>query len=158
MALRRAKGASTDREVPLRITVVRPPRGVAIQVQRGRAELLPATHVADESISFDLRVRLGAAATEGRPNFLGEFAQGPPSARFIYVNSGVRAGQTGSCWDRRAKVSLAGITSAQVKAVLSKPGMTLEARIEGTARDGGPMCASVPLLGRGWQVSPTSAA
>jgi Family of unknown function (DUF5990) len=139
-------------ELPLRITVVRPPRDVAIQVQRGRDGLLPATHVTKEALSFDLNVRLGDPKPGAGLRFLGEFAQGPPSGRFIYVNSGKRAGERDSCWDRRAKVSLLDIKAAQVKAVSGQPGTRLEARIAGTARDGGPMCASVPLLDGGWLI------
>jgi len=139
------------REIPIRICVVQPPPGVAIKVQRGRDELLPPSIDTAELITFELRVRLGDAAGGG-PRFLGEFVQGPPSARFVYVNSGKRAGQPDTFWDRRAKVSLMGISNAKVKEVLDRPGRVLEAHIGGKARDGGPMCASVPLLGAGWVV------
>jgi uncharacterized protein DUF5990 len=141
-----------SRELPLRITVVHPPRDVAIQVQRGRDGLLPATRVTSDALSFDMNVRLGDPKPGAGLRFLGEFAQGPPSERFVYVNSGKRAGEKDSCWDRRAKVSLTTITAAQVKAVSDKPGARLEARIAGTARDGGPMCATVPLLDGGWRI------
>jgi hypothetical protein len=142
-----------QREIPIRITVLHPPRGVAFQVQRGRTELLPAARATEEALSFDFAVRLGASRPDGSPTLLGEFAQGPPGSRFVYVTSGVRAGQTKSCWERRAKVPLTGITPAQIETVLSRPGTVLEARIEGTGRDGGPACATVPLLGPGWKVS-----
>jgi hypothetical protein len=144
-------------DLRIRITVEHPPTGVAIQVQRGRDGLLPPTQVNRESISFDLVVRVDASPrTPGRLRFLGEFAQGPAEARFVYVNSGARAGQSGSCWDRRAKVALTGITPTQVRRVLADQQMVLEARIWGTARDGGPMCGSVPLLGDGWTVRAAS--
>jgi hypothetical protein len=139
------------REIPVRITVVAPPTGVAIEIQRGRDALLPPARVTNDSITFDFHLRLGDSPGGG-PNFLGEFAQGPPSARFVYVNSGKRAGQPGSSWDRRAKVPLTSISSALVEATLRRPGVVLAARIAGKARDGGPMCATVPLLGDGWVV------
>ena len=104
-----------------------------MQVQRGRYGLLPPTHSARDAVSF-------------------EFAQGPADSRFVYVNSGTRAGQFDSCRDRRAKVALPGITAAQAGQVLADDGLILEARIFGKTRDGGPMCASVPLLGGGWTV------
>ncbi|TAH35273.1 MAG: hypothetical protein EYC70_13415 [Planctomycetota bacterium] len=100
-------------------------------------------------------MRLGAPKAPGALRFLGEFAQGPPAARFVYVSSGARAGQGGSCWDRRAKVPLGGITPEQARRVLAGEGLVLEARIGGTARDGGPMCGAVPLLGAGWTVKAT---
>ena len=137
-------------DLRIRITVEHPPAGVAIQVQRRRDELLPPTRSSREAISFDLVVHLGTPRAPGSLRFLGEFAQGPATARFVYVNSGVRAGQRGSCWDRRAKVALVGITPTQVRSVLGDEQWVLEARISGTARDGGPMCGSVPLMGDGW--------
>jgi Family of unknown function (DUF5990) len=139
-------------ELTIRISVLDPPRGVAMQVQRGRDGLLPAAHATSELLWFEFVLRLGPPQPDGRPNFLGEFAQGPRDARFVYVNSGQRAGQTDSGWDRRAKVSLMGITAAHLEAALCEPDAVLEARIQGTGRDGGPACATVPLLDGGWHV------
>lgn len=109
-----------------------------MQLQRGRASLLPPTLVTPDSISFDFEVRV-----EPGPNFLGEFTQGPQAGRFVYVNSGSYAGQPGILWNRRAKISLLPITPEQIASVLAHPGHLLEARIPGTAKDGGPVCASV---------------
>src|SRR6185436_5985427 len=151
MARRALVGAS--REVLLRIVVVRPPRGVRFRVQRGRGALVPPTHEAADRLSFDFTLRVGTPQADGRPNLLGEFAQGRPHARFVYVNSGQRADQPDSSWDRRAKVPLGGITKAQIDAVLSMRGACLEASIQGTAPDGGPVCAAVLLLDPGWHVN-----
>lgn len=141
-----------DRELSCRITLVEPPPGVTFQLQKGRHGLVPPSEAAAGSLSFDfhLRVREGR---DGGPNFLGEFVQGPPAGRFIYVNSGTSAGQHGSPWTRRAKVHLAGINWELVEAALSTPGGFLEARIAGTSRDGGPACATVPLLDGQWKLS-----
>ena len=81
------------------------------------------------------------------------FSQGPPSGRFVYVNSGTLAGQKGSCWSRRAKVPLTGITWDDLDAVRCGPVRVLEASIHGTGRDGGPACASVPLAAQ-WRARP----
>ena len=121
--------------IPLRIVVVNPPAGVEFRVQRGSRDLLPPSPRALIGLAFALNVRVGAALAGGRPNFLGEYAQGTPTDRFVYVNSGTRAGQTGSRWDRRAKVKLGTITGAQVRRLLADPTLVLEARIEGTGRD-----------------------
>jgi Family of unknown function (DUF5990) len=83
------------------------------------------------------------AATPVR--FTGEFAQGPANARFVYIRSGTLAGQVGSAWTRRAKVPLWGISTELVQAALDL-GRPLEARVAGTAKDGGPFFASVALL------------
>ena len=122
----------------LRITVLNPLPGVSMQLQRGRASLLPPTLVTPESISFDFEVRV-----EPGPNFLGEFTQGPKATRFVYVNSGSYAGQPGTLWNRRAKISLMTITEEQIASVQAHPGHLLETRIPGAAKDGGPVCASV---------------
>ena len=139
-------------ELPIRITLVRPPKDVIFCVQRGKAALLPPSQVGDETIIFDFTVRVGAQQTSGAPNLLGPFTQGSLEDRFVYVNSGTSAGQADSPWTRRAKVKLAGITQAMIEAALATAGAVIEARIEGKAKDGGPAAASVPLLGDGWQV------
>jgi hypothetical protein len=139
-------------EVPLRITVIQPPPGVAWAVQSGRDELIMPREHTEALMVFDLTVRLGTPRPDGQPTLLGPVTQGPPAGRFLYVNSGRRAGQADSCWDRRAKVSLTGITRELVESVRQHPGARLEARIAGTGRDGGPACATVPLLDGGWRI------
>ena len=144
-------------EIPLRITVVGPPAGVEFRLQQRRSKLMTPARSTSTEIQFDFALRLGPPRA-GRPNFLGEAAQGPPASRFVYINSGRQAGQPGTLWDRRAKVPLQGISEKLVRAVLAAPGTVLEARIAGTAKDGGPACATVPLLGGAWQLSRTAAA
>ena len=138
-------------DIPLRIAVIRPPRGVAIQIQKGRDELTPPKVKTDNQIVFDFPVSVDLSS--GSPNFLGKFAQGPKTARFVYVNSGTMAGQPDSCWTRRAKISLMSISQAMIEDVLANGDLCLEARFYGMARDGGPACASVKLLGEGWTVT-----
>lgn len=140
-----------ESEIPLRITVVDPPADVALAVQRGRDGLLPPTRRTADAAVFDFTVRVGER--DGRPNFLGEFAQGTPADRFVYVNAGACAGQAGSRWQRRAKIKLATITREMVDAALADPGAVLEARFDGIGRDGGPACATVPLRDGGWRMN-----
>lgn len=135
----------------LRITVVNPPPGVRFQLQRGRRELEPAVRTSKTAMTFEFDVRVGKRPT-GEPNFLGPFVQGPPAGRFVYVNSGTLAGQADSCWIRRAKVPLTGITWALIERARAA-GSTLETEIAGTGRDGGPTCATVPLRSGGWRVA-----
>lgn len=138
-----------EHEIVLRITVVAPPADIAHAMQHGRDELHQRTRSTGADLHFDFTVRVRAAA-KGGLNFLGPFTQGPPSARFVYVNMGTAAGDARSPWSRRAKVPLMGITEALVDQVLKTPGARLEARYAGTAKDGLPSCASVKLLGDGW--------
>ena len=139
-----------DSEIPLRITVVEPPPEVVFALQLGRAELQPPTRSAAGSIRFDFTVRARAAGESGALVLLGPATQGTPRSRFVYINSGTYAGDPSSCWSRRAKVPLAGISPKLLRELKAVPGSRLEARITGSAKDGGPVCASVPLLGQGW--------
>ena len=128
----------------LRVHVLDPPRGVRFQVQRGRADLVPASRETGRALTFEVPVRVSQRST-GEPNFLGPFAQGPPDARFVYVNSGTLAGQPDSCWTRRAKVPLTGITWAQIQQAQAS-GVGLETNMPGTGTDGGPTCATVKQI------------
>jgi hypothetical protein len=141
--------------VPIRITLLDPPGGVDFCIQgRDAQELLQRTKATGRDLSFDLT--LSAARVEGLPRFFGEVAHGPPTGRFVYVCSGTLAGQAESCWTRRAKVPLAGITWELVQSALSHTESRLEARFQGRARDGGPACATIKLLDGGWRLVRTS--
>lgn len=148
---------SKDAVLPLRIIVERPLAGVALALQSGKAALEPPTGTSPTAITFDLQVRLGAPQADGRPNLMGPYAQGPASARFVYLCVGRRAGQPASPWDGRVKVPLTGITEAQVKALLAAPGKRLAVRFSGTNPKGGPTLATVPLAGDAWQLVPDGA-
>src|SRR3954464_13176446 len=110
-----------DRELPLRIVVLRPPPGVTVAVQRGRAELLAPAAASDDALVFDFTVRVAARKEGGAPNFLGPYAQGTPADRFVYVNSGTAAGQLGSPWSRRAKIRTGTIGWEMVEEALATP-------------------------------------
>jgi hypothetical protein len=53
-------------------------------------------------------------------------------------------------------VALSAITEDQIRTALADRALVLEARIAGRARDGGPMCGSVPILGDRWALRPAS--
>lgn len=140
-------------ELPLRIVVLQPPPGAVFAVQEGRSSLLPPTEVQKGQVAFEFSVRVVDEGPGEAPNFLGPFAQGPRGGRFVYVNSGKRAGQKDTLWDRRAKVPLGGISWSDVKSAQAKRAL-VEVRIQGVGRDGGPACGSVPLVGK-WRVTPS---
>jgi hypothetical protein len=144
------KRSTVDLQIIL--TVVQPPPGVLFAVQRERDELLPPYASTAESLSFALTVKLGLARADGSFNFLGPYAQGTPDDRYVYVNSGVRAGQTDTPWERRAKIKLGGIPRELVEAAAGVPHRAVQAHIQGTMRDGGPVCASVPPSAISWQL------
>lgn len=135
-------------QIPIRIVVKRPLPGVAMMIQRGKYDFLPAVSKSDERFVYKFEITVDTS--EPRLNFLGEYSQGPKNARFIYVNSGTYADQH-SIWGRRAKVSLMDITGEQIQEVISKAGTVLETEFDGVGRDGGPTCASVK--GIEWKVA-----
>ena len=128
-------------EVPIRVNVVDPLKGVEMRVQRGRDELLPPSKASAKKLVFDFEITVDISSNA--PNFLGKYAQGPKDARFIYVNSGTYAGQGNTCWSRRAKLSLMSIDRKQVDDTLANKGSRIEVSVMGVGRDGGPTCASV---------------
>lgn len=115
-------------------------------VQRGSAELLEPSERTPDALVFDFTVRVGATPAKAPPRFLGPFTQGPPSARFVYVTSGRRAGQDNTPWDRRAKIPLAGISASMIQAALGASGVRIETEMPGTGSDGGPTCATVKAI------------
>lgn len=127
-------------QVPFRIVVAKPLPGVAMRVQRGKDELLEPSSSTRDELWFDFDIDVDR--TNGL-NFLGKYAQGPRDARFVYLNSGSYAGQTTTCWSRRAKLSLMGITESQIRQTLANEGARIQTTIAGVGKDGGPICASV---------------
>ena len=144
----------TQPTVRMRIVVVDPPAGVQWRLQEGRDDLVEAARVRGNELHFEFALRVGPSR-EGQPNFLGAAAQGPADGRFVYINSGRRAGQLATLWDRRAKVPLRGISMAMAQAAMTDEATLLEARIAGTGKDGGPACATVPLLNP-WRLVPAA--
>ena len=137
--------AKAETLLPLRITVFDPPVGVLFALQKGKSEVVTPLLANGDELSFDFSVRV-QERVDGAPNFLGLFVQGPPTARFVYINSGSMAGQPASSWSRRAKIGLSGITWELIKSVTNNPGDVLEVKIYGRTRDGGPVCATVKPL------------
>lgn len=144
-----------DRELPIRVTVRGPPPDVTFAIQRGRDELLAPSKVIAKALVFDLSIRISERKAGGAPNVLGPYAQGKPDDRFLYLNSGTMAGQEDSCWTRRAKIKTGGINWKLIKQTLVTPGAVLEVVIDGRAKDGGPCCATVPLVNGAWRVCST---
>ena len=137
-------------QVTLRIVVERPPRGVAFAVQRGKAALHQRTVSTGSDLTFELAVGVECSGS-GPLDFRGEFVQGKRGERFVYVNSGTLADQPESAWTRRAKVWLKGFPRIRAEELSKAPPPIIVARFEGTGPDGGPACATVPLLGAGWK-------
>ena len=90
------------------------------------------------------------ASKPAAPDFRGPVVQGPVGQRFVYIDIGTYAGQTDTPWSRRLKIPLIGVTWDVIDRA-SATQMVLETRVPGTARDGGPTCATVKPFG-GWKL------
>jgi hypothetical protein len=145
--------SETAPELQIILVLTAPPSDVLFAVQHGRDGLLQPYASTVECISFAITFSLGPALADGSFNFRGPFAQGTPADRFIYVNSGTYAGQPGCHWERRAKIKLADIPRHLVETTAGDANSAIEGRIPGTARDGGPVCATVPPLSISWQLA-----
>lgn len=152
-ARKSARVKADEQQLLLRITVLDPVPGVALAL-RGAGARQPVLPGGSEA-QFDFVIRVKRIPGEDQPRFLGPFTHGPPAQRFVYIDVGVLAGQADSRWTRAVKVSLSAISWQLVDEALRRR-TPLEARIHGRAKDGGPACASVPLLDGGWRVAASS--
>lgn len=132
----------------LRIVVQAPPAGVVFSLQDADNTPVDPREADGGDLVFDLEVRCDLSGA--RPNFLGPFARGTPSDRFVYVAAGAQAGQSEICWDRRAKVRLDSIGAERARMAVQQDGV-LSVRIPGRMKDGGPVCASVKPV-KDWSI------
>ena len=140
--------------VPLRIVLVDPTRGVDFGIQEGKGNdynTIQVQRTKAGNLQLECIITVKGDRVNGPPNFVGPIAQGPPTARFIYIDIGKSAGQIGSCWQRRIKIPLQGIAWEMIESVVESPKRLLQATIPGTGKDGGPSCATVKPID-GWKV------
>ena len=129
------------RELKLRIIVENPPPGVDYALQKGSGssyETDQKQRSAGKDLVFEFTPAIRDGVSDAMAALSGPYVQGPPRQRFVYLDIGTCAGQADSCWSRRLKVPLEGITMKMIAG-----GGMIEARVPGTGRDGGPACATV---------------
>jgi hypothetical protein len=128
-------------DLTLRIVLADPPEGVVFSLQDARNRPVDAVPAGDGDLSFDIPITLTQTADGPRPG--GGFVRSDGRGRFVYVASGAQAGDATSEWSRRIKIYLHDLPAAG-------PGAVLTATIAGRDKQGGPACATVPLLS-GWR-------
>ena len=149
------KQAKSDIAMPIRIILDDPPPGVDFGIQDGKGNDYKTIRVQRSKASdlqFECRITVKGNRADGPPNFFGTVVQGPPTGRFIYIDIGKSAGQITSCWQRRIKIPLQGITWEMIDFLVDAPKRILQATIPGTGKDGGPSCATVKPID-GWKVA-----
>ncbi len=146
-----------EHELTLQIVLEKPPADVDFGLQNGRGisyETIQKQRSKGKDLYFKFTVRVKPGNKPGgkdpAPNFLGPLVQGPTGARFVYIDIGTYAGQTETCWSRRLKIPLSGITWDMIDRVSGDTESFLETRVPGTGKDGGPTCATVKPF-PGWK-------
>jgi hypothetical protein len=130
-----------NRELRLRIIVESPPPGVDYALQKGSGssyETEQQQRSQGKDLAFEFAPAIKGGVSDPMAALAGPFVQGPTGKRFVYLDIGACAGQANSCWSRRLKVPLAGITIKMIRS-----GGLIEARVPGTGQDGSPTCATV---------------
>jgi hypothetical protein len=132
-------------DLTLRIVLADPPPGVVFSKQN--AKNVPVDPVRSEGdLSFDIPITLNPTPQGLRPG--GGFVRSDGRGRFVYIASGRAAGDCQTEWQRRIKIYLHDLPADLVA------GEVVEATIAGRAKDGGPACATVPLLKSWTRVRP----
>ena len=142
-----------EREPALRIVLEKPTPDVDFGLQKGRGvdyETVQTQRSKGQDLHFEFTVRAKQTGKDAPPNFLGPFVQGPTGERFVYIDIGTYAGQTGTCWSRRLKIPLRGITWEMLDDVVDGKSI-LETHVAGMGKDGSPSCAT-PKPFSGWKL------
>lgn len=138
-------------EIELRIKLDAPPAGVLFGIQQGKGLIYQITQkqLSNGGIMV-FTCTITALLKEGNTDFKGDVVQGKRGERFIYIAIGTMAGQLNAAWSRRLKIPLTGISMEMVEATDKNSEVILQTTVAGTAKDGGPNCAT-PKPFMGWQ-------
>lgn len=141
-------------QLALQVTLVAPPEGLDYGLQYGKGndyQTIQKQRSTGADVAFNCLLTVKDNREDGLRNFLGPLTQGPATGRFFYIGIGKYAGQLDAGWGGRIKVPLSGITWEMIHEVSSNSTAVLEAHLPGTAKNGGPSCATLHPM-TGWKV------
>jgi hypothetical protein len=123
----------------MRIVIETPVPGVLHSLQSKDGHPLdPKVSKSGEPLAFDFSVRVAPG-----PKFFGDQVRREgPVRRFVYVRIGQSAGDCASPWSRRMKIDIHDIDPGLLAEAAAGKGV-IEITVEGTAKDGTPVCATV---------------
>jgi hypothetical protein len=122
---------------------------VYVGIQRGR-EVIDAVPADRTRVTFDAEFDV-SEQPDGRPNFLGPYAQGDRHDRFFYLSWGVKHGDRLQMF-RRLKIRLGHLRWAEINAA-AQSGRPLVVHLKLTDKKGGPLCATPPVTHIRWASS-----
>jgi len=142
-----------EQQLSLHITLLQPPPGIDFGLQEGKGseyKTIQCQRSGKHDLHFEAVIKI-KSGKDGRPDFSGPLVQGPAGERFIYIDIGTYAGQTGTDCARRLKIPLKGIDASFLLTFSATPNAIIEANINGTGKDGGPTCGTVKPFD-GWKI------
>lgn len=122
---------------------------IKVGVQRGD-EVVDDVFGDEKHADFVLELRAERNVKTGKPNFLGPYAHGTPTERFLYLCWGERVGPFWRGF-RRAKIHLKHIEWTSVEKAIAA-GRPIEAVVTLTDKKGEPLCASVKPDNISWRL------
>jgi hypothetical protein len=128
----------------MRIVIEQPVPGVlhSLQAKDGHP-LGPKQSANGKPLAFEFPVRFAPG-----PKFFGDQVRREgPVRRFVYIRVGQAAGDHASPWSRRMKIDIHDIDEELLERAAAGGG-TVELRVNGTAKDGTPACATVRPVGK----------
>ena len=133
-----------------RLTVRNPVAGVSYSLQGKDGVVVDARKAVDGPLVFAVPVSI--AEHVAGPRVLGDFVRTEgKSRRFFYLATGQQAGEAKASGGRRAKIDFPAITPT-LFGLAVKGELVMEAGLEGTAKDRGPVAATV-ALSRNWTLA-----
>lgn len=139
-------------ELSVRIILENPPMGIDFGIQKGSGnnyETILKQRSENKDLCFEFKISVKESKTSLH-DFTGPLVHGPSKERFIYIDVGTAAGQVDAAWSRRLKIPLRDIAPGIIKQMLGDSSAVLEIKVPGTAKDGGPNCATVKPF-PGWR-------
>jgi hypothetical protein len=130
-------------EIRARIVIEQPVQGVlhSLQAKDGHP-LDPKRSATGEPLAFDFPLRIAPG-----PKYFGDQVRREgPERRFVYIRVGQSAGDFASPWSRRMKIDIHDTPPDLLESAAAGGGV-LEIRVNGTAKDGTPACATVRPIG-----------